>query len=399
MNCIMDDHVKKAAMSMLSMPPRNVPAQVDVSAAVFYKRYRDLHTPEVQSISKNDQPKRKKALNNITGRGGKLKKDWLVSIQRVLTDGLLERIAAAAASFLALLPSAPHHLRVRAEPVAVRIAAFIAEQAACAAAGINIHARILESARADGRRASQSVLARKIAEAAATSSPLSDVEVPSRSDIAFARKLAETVAVTPPPRDVQVPPRSKERVQTHAPEPLSFLDLPPSGAVDLSGAVATPMTPADADSPLAALRLESALALDRAPRSTAAAELDAALEPFSPADSSVRGSEFHLLPTMSALNSITASPEPVTPMSPTPESHMERRRAQTVRRKIKNTAAATRTNQTLRSLVVFYRAQVEKYAYFLADIEEMTQVLAVDNASGFASWLDETLLSQSHGAA
>lgn len=339
----MNVHVTKAARLLLCLNPRDILAQVEHSTKVFYKSYISLHRCEVQIIPKSDTLKRKKAMNNISGRASKLKKDWLIALLHVLTDGLREQIAATAAAFLPFVDSAPPHLRAHVEAMAARIEQFRRSQAECAAASTSIHDLIIKSARADGRRASETVFQRKLAEA--TSASASPLDSTTQSD-----------------RD---PPAA-----------LTMLALPPvaTSLID-APTLLTPMTPQEPASPLDILSLPSL-----AP--AAAAAIDDALEPFTP-EALTATPEIRLPP---AIADATASPQ-------------ERRHAKSVTRKIKNTAAATRTNQTRRSLVSIYTKHVEMYASFLADLSDLVNCLKAQSSANIDEWLNQSVLSHSHGAA
>ncbi len=155
----MQENAKKCSQALLWLPPKQMLYQAEESTEKFYRSYNDINKSEVMKIPRCDQEKRKKFMNNITGRACKLKKDFTVALYKYLLEGIMERISTALVTFEAT-PGA------HAAAVAPRIAKFRATSMARAASGASVHDAIEESARREGELAGKHVYERKLAEAA-----------------------------------------------------------------------------------------------------------------------------------------------------------------------------------------------------------------------------------------
>lgn len=165
----MQENAKTCSQALLWLPPNQVLPHADACTEEFYRSYNNINKSEVMKIPRCDPERRKKFMNNITGRACKLKKDWQVAVYKCLLEGLIERISSAVDSFEAA-PGA------QGTAIASRVAEFRAAAAARAASGATVHEAIDESARREGERAGKNVYERKLAEAALASLTL---ETPS----------------------------------------------------------------------------------------------------------------------------------------------------------------------------------------------------------------------------
>lgn len=333
----MDANAKKCSEALLWLHPKEMLHHADASSDKFYREYYDRNKSEVLKIPKSNQGRRKKAMNNITGRASKLKKDWTVAVSRCLLDGLVERVTLAADSFDSAVSSLSSDCNSgengiddeKIQALVRRVAEFRAAAATRASAGTTVHDVIKQNACRDGERAGQWVFERKLAEVATSISTPPSLALPS--------PVMSIVPTTPSPS---------------ANDPLSALEL----------ALAWP---------------------------SHAAAVDAAIETVTP-EPAAQAPVLQLPPAVLATNhSQYGSPSPVKCKVTSPGGNGNGRSAKSVARSIKNNVAATRTNQTRRSLVLIYRQQVEEHANLLADLQEVT--LSISNTP--STWIDDALFA------